>query len=808
MSLVNSTPLLAAAGGEYQISRSVRFRRSASAYFSRTPASAGNQTLWTWSGWAKRGQLGSLQGLMYRNNATTPHGGIRFEGSDKITVGADRGGSNYWFFSTNAVFRDPSAWYHIVVVLDTAQATQADRVKIYVNGVLQAATLVTGNSTPSLNDTMGGFNSNVAHNLGSGELTTGFNLDGYLTEINFIDGQALTPSSFGETDVLTGVWKPKKYAGTYGTNGFYLNFSDNASTTTLGDDLSGNGNDWTTNNISLTAGVTYDSMIDTPTPYADGGNGRGNYGVINPLALGSDATLSNANLSISHGTSSTISTTTGTFGMSAGKWYWENTVTASSLSGATCYIGLVNQSNPTGAGSYPGVNSGGWSYYGNLGNIYNNNSAIQTSLGTYGANDVIAIAFDADAGTIKFYKNNTQVGTTITGVPAGTYYAAWSDGSQGNTFTIAANFGQRPFAYTPPTGFKALNTQNLPESTILKGNQYFDATTYTGNGTARNITNSGAMQPDLVWIKSRSAVGDTEVYDAVRGATKYLLTDSTNAEGTIAQALTAFNSDGFALGTGSGGNDNTNGTTYVAWQWKANGAGVSNTDGSITSTVSANTTAGFSIATYTGNSTSGATVGHGLGVAPSMIIVKARGTPNGIARNWFVYHVSLGATKFIYLDLTSAAQTGSTVWNDTAPTSSVFSLGNENSVNMSANNYVAYCFAPVAGYSAFGSYTGNGSADGPFVYTGFRPAFVMIKNTSISATWIMFDTERKTFNVNGQQLYPNLSDSEVTDNVNNCIDFLSNGFKFRGASAVGNGNGNTIIFMAFAEHPFKHALAR
>jgi hypothetical protein len=349
------------------------------------------------------------------------------------------------------------------------------------------------------------------------------------------------------------------------------------------------------------------------------------------------------------------------------------------------------------------------------------------------------------------------------------------------------------------------------------------ATTYTGTGSAMSVANTVngvSFKPDLIWIKQRNSAANHVLGDSVRGVSNYIFSNLTNAEATATAGtgITAFSTNGFTLGTETStvGSVNASGGTgtYVAWQWNTNGgSSSSNASGSITSTVSAGATQGFSVVTYAGNSTSGATVGHGLGVAPKMIIVKARGTPNGIARSWFVYHASLGATKFIYLDQTSAVQTGSTVWNDTAPSSSVFTLGNENSVNMSANNYVAYCFAEVAGYSKFGSYTGNGATDGPFVYLGFRPRFVLIKSTGLQ-DWVMLDSSINPYNVTGNYLRPNSSGAEnggSTPTTSTYEDFLSNGIKFRNdASSSGytNGSGVTYIYAAFAENPFKLSLAR
>jgi hypothetical protein len=312
------------------------------------------------------------------------------------------------------------------------------------------------------------------------------------------------------------------------------------------------------------------------------------------------------------------------------------------------------------------------------------------------------------------------------------------------------------------------------------------------------------FQPDWTWIKCRSNPEYHSLFDSVRGAGYDLRSNTTAAEVYAIDTLSSFNSTSFSLGIDVlGYGVNTSTRTYVAWNWKANGSGSSNTAGSITSTVSANTTSGFSVVTYTGNATSGATVGHGLGVAPSMIILKIRSTTG----DWPVYHVSTGNTKAMYLDLTLGQGGDFTgAWNNTTPTSTVFTLGNSTETNASAGTFVAYCFAPVAGYSAFGSYTGNGSADGPFVYTGMRPAYILFKCSSASGeNWIIFDTTRSPYNVAQALLYPNLSNAE--DNSRS-IDILSNGFKVRDTSTGVNASGATYIYIAFAQNPFKYSLAR
>jgi hypothetical protein len=333
----------------------------------------------------------------------------------------------------------------------------------------------------------------------------------------------------------------------------------------------------------------------------------------------------------------------------------------------------------------------------------------------------------------------------------------------------------------------------------VDGGEYFNAVLYTGTGSSLGVTGVG-FQPDWVWIKERSGAADHGLYDAVRGVQNQLESNTTTAETVESTGLTAFGSDGFTVGALA--QLNTSADTYVAWNWKANGAGVSNTDGTITSTVSVNTTSGFSIVTYTGNGSSGATVGHGLGVAPAMVIVKRRDS----ADDWPVYSKQLGGTKNLYLNTTNAAITSSARWNDTDPTSSVFTVGSSAKVNASGGTYVAYCFSEVAGYSAFGSYTGNGSADGPFVYLGFRPAFVLVKNASAANSWRLWDNKRPGYNLTNLYLTPDTSGAEGAINID--VDFTSNGFKIRNTNGSINGSGNTIIFAAFAESPFKTSLAR
>jgi len=1022
---------------------SLRFRSSASAYLNRTPSVASNQKTFTISFWSKLGQLGTYRSFFSAGTANPPFVDIGLQNTDEfqvdMSVSAGRVSPK-----TTAVFRDPSAWYHFVVAFDTTQATQANRVKVYVNGVQQTIT-----ATGVAQNTDLAVNSVVAHNIGRRAVASDSYLDGYMADINFVDGQALTPNSFGTSNGL-GVWQPIRYGGSYGTNGFYLPFTNsgpsvsadylvvaggggggagtsgviegggggaggfrtgsgltlnknssysvtvgsggasntngsdsvlstitstgggaggrngttsgstggsgggaggvtvsgangntpstspsqgnnggagvgvsvfasgggggagavggtavsapgaggagtassisgssityagggggtqggttsgaggaggggagatsgagNAGTANLGggggagssvgsgaggaggsgiviisyagtpqftggtitqsggntihtftssgtlsfniaSDYSPNGNNWTANNISLTAGSTYDSMTDVPTLTSAT---AANYCVINPINQ-SGQTITNGNLTTQW--SATAAGNRSSFAMDSGKWYWEVTMTSVANQINT---GIVRTDSSLTVDLVV-AGSNAIIYIGLNGNRYINGSGAGYGA-SYVSGDIIGVAVDITNNTIAFYKNGVSQGT-ITGLSLSgfSWYAATGNANNQANQIVDYNFGQQPFAYTPPTDFLRLNTFNLPTPTIgatasTTANKYMDASLWTGNGASSQVvTNSGSMQPDFVWIKSRNQAFGHLLFDSVRGISLYLQSNGTGAEVTDANMVSSLNSNGFTVGSSGFTNGNT--YTQVGWQWRAsNATAVTNTNGSIISTVSANTTAGFSIVTYTGNGTAGATVGHGLGVAPSMYIVKVRST----TESWITYHISIGATNFVALNLVQASTAATAAWNNTAPTSTVFSLGNASSTNGSGATFVAYCFAPVAGYSAFGSYTGNGSTDGTFVYLGFRPRFMLVKRTDAVTDWQIIDSARNTYNAAGTFLYPNLSNAEdVTDR----IDFVSNGFKLRTTAGPNNAS-STWIYACFAENPFKYANAR
>ena len=797
----------------YQIQRSLRFRSSASAYLNRTFGTPTNNNTWTFSTWMKRGSVSSggtpifvvyVDGNNYTNFTIDANQQMNFA---IVTSGVARANS-----ITSQVFRDPSSWYHVVLVANRAEATEANRIKMYINGVQVTAWA----TAPTWNNSYdSAINGNGQVNLIGNRSTAYF--DGYLAEINFIDGQALTPSSFGAINAVTGVWSATKYAGTYGTNGFYLNFTDNsaATATTIGKDYSGNGNNWTPNNISVTAGSTYDSMLDAPL--GAGGGERGNYAVLNPLEKPANDVLANANLQFTGGTSGTIGFVPSTVGVSSGKWYFEVTL----LTSARVYAGIVATSRQNSGNVAASANPDGYDYRLDTGDKRNNNTA--TAYGnSLTANDVLGCAFNLDTGKIWWSKNGTWQASGDPGAGTNEAFSGISGtfcGEVGHDSyaapVVAANFGQRPFSYTPPTGFKALHTGNLAAPVIALPAQNMAATLYTGNGSTQSIVNtvnSVSFQPDFVWVKGRSTTARNRLFNVLSGVQKELYSDLTNAEATDVNGIQSFNANGFTLGSNDA---NTSGTTYVGWQWKGGGTGVSNTAGSITSSVSANVSAGFSVVTYTGNGTSNATVGHGLGVAPSFFIIKNRSS----ATDWPVYHKSLPShdggnypTNSLRLNTTGALANTLGLW--VAPTSTVIqiddgqlSAGNRPLVNTNGSNYVAYCFAPVAGYSAFGSYTGNGSADGPFVYTGFRPRYVMIKGSSFVSNWFVIDTSRSSYNVSLDALRPNLDGAETSTGTYS-IDILSNGFKLRTSAADSNTSSATFIYAAFAENPFKNSLAR
>ena len=752
--------LLAPAGGGYQVERSLRFNSSDSAYLSRTPSTAGNRKTWTWAGWVKRSGLTSSRNFLF---GCGPDGndffGVEFSNSSDALIIQHYAGGTQYLAVTTQVFRDASAWFHLAIALDTTQATNTDRVKAYVNGERVTA-FSTYSTWPQNLDA----NFNRAATTLIGRLTTdlSFYFNGYLADIHFIDGQALTPSSFTEVSATTGQLIPKAYTGSFGTNGFWLKFSDNsaATATTLGKDYSGNSNNWTPNNLSVTAGAGNDSLVDTPTSYGTdtgaGGEVRGNYCTWNPLSGG---TLANGNLDVSGG-----SAVKGTVSVFTGKWYYEFTLSTNVGANPNLNVGVI-RSNATSSGF-----------------VYDLGNALGALSG-----DVIGVALDVDAGKFWIAKNGTWVGSGNPGTGANATISSITlsgdslsfYNSPYNAVSYSANFGQRAFAYTNNrSGFKALCDTNLPAPLVALPNTVFNVALDTGANilsAAQGLLTTGT---DWIWIKDRANSNNHQLIDTVRGGTLTLQSNTTAAETT------------YTAPAGSS----------VAWCWDAGSSTVSNTQGSITSQVRANVSAGFSVVKYPNVGSTNSTIGHGLGVAPKLLIVRYINQGSG----WFVYHADTGAGKYLELQSTGSATTLSSLWNNTAPTSTVFSVG---TAWTSSIDNIAYCFAPVVGYSSALAWTGNGSADGPLLHCGFLPRFFIAKRTDSANDWWMWDTARSnTGNPVDEWLSPNRSDAEYPNDAD--FDFLSNGIKIRTSSSTVNASAGTYIGFAWASNPFQYARAQ
>ena len=789
----------------HTVGQSLRFEDGDSAYLNRTPSSTGNSQTFTFSAWVKRANLErsatDWMSLFSAVNASNLNFYIAFNLATNSTLDIGQGATVYR--RTNELFRDPNAWYHIVVASDTTNATDADRLKVYVNGSQITTFSYSGSITQNGNWYV---NTAVPHGVGcifpSG--VAGYFLDGYMAEVNFIDGQQLAASSFGE--FKSGIWIPKDTSGlTFGTNGFRLKFQDSSA---LGDDTSGNGNDYTSNGLAAT-----DVVLDSPT---------NNFCVVNPIyhdtsALGMG--FSEGNLKIS-GTTYGATAYACTFPIpSTGKWFYEQRYSA--IGSTNVLVGVRDYI--TGANDVRYVDDG--------------TKVLGSTFTSYGSSwttgDVIGVAVNMVDEEVTFYKNGVSQGVISINTPSSRgYEISFGYVTTAGTDSVTANFGQDSsfagtetaqgntdangegdFYYTPPSGYLALCTANLPDPAIDPAQDesptdYFNTVLWSGNGTSgvdnqQAITGVG-FQPDFAWIKSRNNVSGHALYDVQRGTTGhqyYLSSDSTMAEDATYKMLTTFDSDGYTVSTLGGSHTNRSGWTYVGWNWLAGGTASSNTDGSITSSVSANTKAGFSIMTgTTPSSFTSYSWGHGLSQAPEFIIWKQRGATS----NWNSWSSALsGATNLIQLNTTTAEQSGS-YWgtiNDSIITQTGSTFSNTNTT------FVSYAFHSVDGYSKVGSYTGNGSSDGTFVYTGFRPAWILIKNIIDAEFWTIIDNKRLGYNETNSILSPNSNTSEYSAGGGG-VDILSNGFKLRGTSNNFNGSSDTHIYLAFAEQPAKYSNAR
>ena len=838
--------------------QSLRFNDDNSHHLTFTPGSASGQTKCTISAWVKRCNLGSEHVIFHAGTASGNRGHLRFNSDNTLEWAYYNGSSWILDVNTTAVYRDTTNWYHIVARLDTTDGT-AD---IYVNGTIQ--TLQTSTKPSSSQNTS--FGENVEHQIGERGYGTTSYFDGYLSEVNFINGTDLTASSFGETK--NGVWIPKAYSGSYGTNGFRLTFeADGTSTTTqgntaqtnIGDDQSSNGNNFAVQNL-----VGADSNLpDCP---------ENNFCVMKSAAVDQQnrATPSDGNLKVTNPGSVGWGVQTATFAVSSGKWWYE--ACASGSIGIGYNIGYQNvdtyydaaaDGQAEGSFFYYGTTSSGAYYYVGTADSGTVDNDVDTTVGTtFVAGNVVGIALDLDSSppTVQHYVDGSAVGSAKE-IPSGNTLTPYL-GLYSASAVTTLNFGQDPtfggisvdgtsadatdsngkgkFYDTPPTGFLALCSANLPDVTVgpdndTQADDYFNAIIYTGDGNDDRVITQGSdsksigFQPDITWLKNRSNAGNNHILtDSSRGGDQPINSDGNYAESTQTNKLEAFVTGGFRLGQSVHSSVNSDTHTYVAWNWfigttptatNSESAGATPTAGSVkidsvnksdalagtipAQSINANTTAGCSIVLYEGTGAN-ATVAHGLSSAPKVIMVKNRAS----TQNWCVYHgdnTSAPATEILHLNLDNDTSDDDTFWNDTAPTSTVFSVGSQNNANKDGENHVAYCFVETAGFSKFGTY--KGMANGAYIHTGFTPAFIMVKRTDTSDNWAIYDNARDTYNVRDSYLLADTDAEEATYSTA-IVDFLSNGFKWRGTVNFGNNSSGTYVYIAFAENPFKFSNAK
>ena len=709
----------------------------------------GNKKKFTISAWVKPCKFtGDYQAIVVGGGTGngTASSGLYFNANMQIYTyffGADA-------LITNRTFEDTSKFYHIVLRVDTSDSTADDRIRMYVDGTQITSFATRNNPSQDAEETL--FNVN-GKQFNMGKHTSGnayYYLDSYLAEVNFADGQSYGPETFGLTDTSTGRWIPKSLTGiTYGTNGFRAEFANSAGQT-IGDDTSGQSNDFTVTNVT-----TSDITTDSPTQ---------NHATLE----GTGGTLTEGNLKLVTGNSD-FSHQNATLKPTSGKYYAEFTVDVASRAevGVASTLLLPYGSNSTRLPEPPDGSLAGYMYYGYNGRVYYNSSnSYDVTYATYTTNDIIGIALDLDNHTVQFFKNNVSQGTL--GLSNGNYTFVVGDGATGYNGGWTANFGQKSFTYTPPTDFVALQQDNLP-------------------------TNDKGI-PDLVWFKNRDRTKSHTLYDSSRGKHLAMFSTGNDADTTYTDGLQKFLKGGCQIEDNL--HENQSGDSFVAWNWVANnGVTATNNDGESTSIIQVNDTAKFSIGTFT-SKVAEQTIGHGLGVAPEFIILKRRdGT-----QNWMVYHKQLDLTDshYLHLNASDAEQTGSDFGND-VPTSTVF---HTNVTGTAGRTYVFYAWAPVEGFSKFGTYVGNGSTDGTFVYTGFKPAWVLMKRSNSTGNWYLKDTTRDVNNRCEKTLMPNQNNAEAAQTY---IDIYANGFKQRIGNDASNLTGSTYMYFAFAEHPFHGA---
>jgi len=850
-----SSQWLANPGGDFYngvATTSLRLDSASSQFLSQTLGTTDRQKF-TFSVWIKRTKLGTVQNIFSGgDNSSNNDYWFGFTAADILQFQNITGSAYNIQVTTARKFRDTSSWYNFVLSVDSTiedSGTVIDRVRLYVNGVRE--TLTVGHQLQ--NDELASVNLSGSHKIGILSYATSQYLDGYLSDVNFVDGTSLEPSAFGE--LKNGVWIPINPSPTYGTNGYRLQFTStahdapasngSADTDNIGADSSGENNHFTADD----AIGTHDcAMPDSPeNNFATWNQNYRIFGDTGFLATTNGALFTNAGdvNNDRYWAMSTIAVNEVLRNSDGAGVYME--IRSPSVGGDNGYLGLYGRQGFDQKAGSAKVRSDNTDTLLHFHLISPNGrtlleageSSSAALAGLNGAptdNAVIGFAVKSDGkffisvdGTFSTNADgNTQ--NPVTGAnPFGTIDTDIDFFLHaGNISVFQANFGQDStfggnetattnadangigaFHTAPPTGYLALCTSNMAEPTIgpnstSQADDYFETVLYEGDGSTQDIAVN--FKPDWTWIKNRDAADSHQLFDSNRGVTKVLQSDTTTAEVANDDTLTAFISTGFSLGDDVA--VNTNNESYVAWNWKANGgtatATISESGDNPAASVQANPTAGFSIITYTGTGDAG-TIAHGLGVVPKWIIIKNRAQADA----WAVYHgenTAAPATDYLVLNTTAATADAATYWADTAPTSSVFTVHDAHNVNADGETYVAYVFAEVKGYSRMGSYIGNGAANGIFVYLGFRPAFVMMKRIDSTGSWFMLDNTRDVDNEVLQDLIADGSGDETSNS--NFLDFLSNGFKLRTTGTAVNAAAGTYIYMAFAEAPFKYSNAR
>jgi hypothetical protein len=830
--LMGAAAAAASAGGgdfySHQIANSARF--TGSGRLTKTAGTPTNIDKFTISFWVKRSDVTAQNNMVFGDTSNINYQRLGFNSSEKLELHEQRGaGDSNGLRTVDQVFRDPSAWQHIVWVYDSGNSTEADREIFYVNGTRLTDVEGWDGGYPSQNRDSVFNQSGATQVIGGASAYYGSYLNGYMAEVVFNDGQAYAGSDYGETK--NGVWIPKDPSGlTFGNNGFYLKFE---SSSDMGNDSSGNNNDFTASGIG-----THDQMLDSPT-FNSSSNG-GNFATLNALTLGSYGTLSEGNLR-ANGNSTDGSYMASTMAFKTGKWYMEFLCVAQTEGWP--YVSILDYAN-TAFSTTTGMEGWAIRYQAdddlevNTGDSISNFGTITlvaTGLTTYTDGDIIGIHLDCDNKKVWFSKNGSfsnsgdpSAGTnpqaTWTGTPTIAFMGATynnndyimnfgQDGTFAGEKTAQGNSddtGYGNFYYAPDTGFLAMCAGNLPLADAINPaetdddypQELFNTIIYTGDNGGSFTT---GFQPDLVWVKRRDGDQSNGLWDSSRGTTKILISNEQDAEGT-SSGLTSFDSTGYTMGTYY----NQTGNTYVSWSWRANGGSSSNSDGATSSTVQAAPGGGFSIVTYTGfaGASGTSTVGHGMGVAPNMIIYKSRSRGSG----WWTAAPGLFSSQSHFIDLNGTGQPTdlSSYGTMSAPTTSVFSINGVDGVGGESATYVAYCFANIEGFCKVGTYAGNGSTDGAFIYTGFKPKFILFKRTNRSGDfWYIIDPVRNPFNGPGSRLLN--ADRGVGESGNattDVIDIVSNGFKMRTSGSGINGSGGEWIWLAMAHNPFKYATAR